>query len=513
MFKKVFSTLLLLVSTFLFTIKISANESNQIKIDYDKQTKTYNLDEFLKFRFIYDDESKTITIKEYQGDKIETLNVSKEDIKISFKTKNSYNITVQGGYHSIYRQNANLNLLNINYDISNEFNYIYDGKVEYTDRYTMDFVLTKLDHKPGISGEDFIITNIDKPYTIEEIMDIADIKAYDDYDGDLTKDITYDAKDYLDNINKTGTYEIIFKVTNSSGVEVSYILKVVILDITPPTINGPDELSYSYTKRIELNDILKEYEVSDNYDDDIKLEISAVDKFENNKPGNYKIKLKAKDSSGNETIKNITINIIDDQKPIIIDEINDIIQINYKDNITNELLLSGLKATDEIDGDITDKIKVIKNNIGNKLDKYKVIYEVSDKAGNKTTHERTYEVISTDIPIFYVSKNLIKIEDINELSIDDLLQIITNYNKIVYKSYEVITNEYEGNENVVGSYKLKAKVIDEFDNTHIIEQTIEVFNRDDFELKTTKNNIYKHVILSSLVFLSIPIIIKVKNRK
>ena len=53
----------------------------------------------------------------------------------------------------------------------------------------------------------------------------------------------------------------------------------------------------------------------------------------------------------------------------------------------------GATAKDNVDGDITDKIKVESNVDTSKEGTYKVIYTVSDKAGNTATKERTVLVV------------------------------------------------------------------------------------------------------------------------
>ncbi|WP_394883846.1 immunoglobulin-like domain-containing protein [Clostridium tertium] len=55
--------------------------------------------------------------------------------------------------------------------------------------------------------------------------------------------------------------------------------------------------------------------------------------------------------------------------------------------------LMDVRAYDEEDGDITNKIKVISNNIDiNKLGIYEVIYEVEDSKGAKTTKKISVKI-------------------------------------------------------------------------------------------------------------------------
>lgn len=64
----------------------------------------------------------------------------------------------------------------------------------------------------------------------------------------------------------------------------------------------------------------------------------------------------------------------------------------YSVEINTKYEEPGFKATDNLDGDVTKKVKV-KNNVDiTKLGKYKVTYTVKDKAGNKTVLEREVHV-------------------------------------------------------------------------------------------------------------------------
>ncbi|MGU8400814.1 immunoglobulin-like domain-containing protein, partial [Clostridium perfringens] len=62
--------------------------------------------------------------------------------------------------------------------------------------------------------------------------------------------------------------------------------------------------------------------------------------------------------------------------------------------------LSGVTASDKEDGDITSKIKVITNEVNTKVPgTYKVVYEVTDNGGAKTSKTITVTVISNDLPV------------------------------------------------------------------------------------------------------------------
>ena len=123
-------------------------------------------------------------------------------------------------------------------------------------------------------------------------------------------------------------------------------------------------------------------------DEDLTKNIEVTNNVKLDKVGEYKYKYTIKYKGIKKTIER-TIKVIDDIKPELTLNGNDnnflILGTEYKDY--------GAKATDNYDGDITDKIVVDTSNLNkNKLGKYKVKYIVKDSSGNETSLERNIEV-------------------------------------------------------------------------------------------------------------------------
>ena len=87
---------------------------------------------------------------------------------------------------------------------------------------------------------------------------------------------------------------------------------------------------------------------------------------------------------------------------IIVDEVNPEIvladgaselKLNWNKEATRALLMKDIIATDDVDGDITDKVKISHQINNRKYGTYVVTYEVEDNAGNVDTFERNIEVI------------------------------------------------------------------------------------------------------------------------
>lgn len=104
--------------------------------------------------------------------------------------------------------------------------------------------------------------------------------------------------------------------------------------------------------------------------------------------GNATITVKAKDD---ETVfAQTVIKVKDNVKPeFVIDEEKAITKIIIEQDFD---LLTGIKAIDNIDGDITDKITIKGSVDTNKYGKYQVVYSVTDSSGNKANLFRDFEV-------------------------------------------------------------------------------------------------------------------------
>lgn len=384
---------------------------------------------------------------------------------------------------------------------------IFDDEFPYH-RFVLEFNLRKKS-KIAMSGKDTIVNNIDKPYNLDQISRIAELKAYDSYEGDITDRIFIYKDNYSINQTTVGQYSIEYSVINKAGLQSFYELIIVNVDLSVPNIIGPKTKRISYQENFSLDDVLSLFTVEDNSFEEIILFIEETN-FVENKVGTFNFLLSAIDSSKNKSSKTFTLEVYDDIKPVIVDESSGTIIINFKEDINDELLLQGLLAIDEVDGDITNKIKIIKNDLNGDLGTFKVIYEVSDMSGNKITHERLFEVVSTSYPTFWVSKNLLSIENVNKLNIDQLIELLASYENILVSSYEIINDEYSNNYDNVGIYNLKVKIIDINSNEHYLSRDIKVFSMTN---EITKSNDNKFLLFMGILVTSSIVISVIRTKK
>ena len=100
--------------------------------------------------------------------------------------------------------------------------------------------LSLQDHKVAISGEDFILNDVNSPYTIKEIYDIANVRAFIG-DVEITNKLIVDFDDYENNKANEGNYNVIYKAIYNNE---EYLYKLIIINKNLTTIESLDELYF-----------------------------------------------------------------------------------------------------------------------------------------------------------------------------------------------------------------------------------------------------------------------------
>lgn len=153
---------------------------------------------------------------------------------------------------------------------------------------------------------------------------------------------------------------------------------------------NPDNTYASYILQIKKdNELYKE----------IRKINTVPTEFTLSETGTYQIQVKYYDINGTEYQTNSGNYIIDKETPVL-----KIGKKSYNVFLGKKIdVMDGVSATDNFDGNITDKITTNKNEINfNKKGTKKLIYTVSDKAGNNTSSEAIINITnsSTSIMIF-----------------------------------------------------------------------------------------------------------------
>lgn len=231
-----------------------------------------------------------------------------------------------------------------------------------------------------------IIEAEDKTLTVGDAFDpMADVTATDAEDGNLTDKI-----EILNNevdTTKPGKYEVTYKVTDSKGA--SYT-KTITVTVNPkmevlnaiPTIKAEDKTLTVGDTFDPKADVTAEDVEDGNLTDKIEVLKNEVD---TTKAGKYEVTYKVTDSKGASRTKTITVTVNPKIEPLneapTIDVTDKEITVGDKFDPKD-----GVTAKDKEDGNLTDKIEILKNTVDpSKPGVYEVTYKVTDSKGASCT--------------------------------------------------------------------------------------------------------------------------------
>lgn len=330
----------------------------------------------------------------------------------------------------------------------------------------------------------FLKTNVDNPITVEEI--IASITVIDDFDGDVSDSIIIESNQYSSNSDTLGIYEIILRANDKSNNYSYFKIYIEVEDLTPPDISGKDYYLEFNSKQLDLDEIMANLIISDNYDayEDLYIEVIS-NNYSNNFEivGLYEVIYKVVDLSGNESIKTVVIKVEDNIPPIITGPST----FKKYDNMYIDIYsyIDNYSAFDETDGDITEYIVIIKDEYTeyyNKAGLYEIILSCSDLSGNESEISFIIEVIDNIGPIFIINKALIKIELTKEvISANKIIEVIQEMNEINFSVIEILEDNYSENSDIPGLYNIKLlsgnstyNIEIEVTETSVLEEIVEI---------------------------------------
>ena len=218
------------------------------------------------------------------------------------------------------------------------------------------------------------------------------VSAQDVLDGDLTSKITVSGSV---NPKQLGKQQVIYSVTDKAGNRATLVRIVDVVDTTAPQIHAPTEivvaaenangLAASHERILEILEAIRAHDVLDGTD--IEISKSVPEHFglgENN------VKIIARDKSFNSSSATLKILVKDQGKPQLNLVGEKVIRI-LKGHDYQE---SGVQALDDIEGDISAKVSIEGVVNINQAGTYRLIYSVTDAAGNAAS------VVSREIVVY-----------------------------------------------------------------------------------------------------------------
>lgn len=236
-----------------------------------------------------------------------------------------------------------------------------------------------------------VIQATDKTIEVgDEFNPRADVTATDEEDGDITNKIEILKNDV--NVNEPGIYDVTYKVTDTQGASYTTTIKVTVnpkaADLNAcPVIQATDKTLTVGDEFDPLADVTAEDEEDGDITDKIEILENEVD---TTKPGKYEVTYKVTDSGGASHVKTIKVTVNPKMEPL---NAAPIIEAEDKTLTVGDAFdpKAGVTAKDAEDGDLTDKIEVVKNTVDTKkAGKYEVTYKVTDSDG--ATRTKTIKV-------------------------------------------------------------------------------------------------------------------------
>ena len=277
-----------------------------------------------------------------------------------------------------------------NYSFSKNVN-IGKANSEFSGNVTQPIVLIK--------NEIPIINASDKTIQVgEKFNPIEGVTATDKEDGNITDKIKV-IEDTV-NINKVGTYKVVYEVIDSQGAKVTKTITVNVKSNDKPVISGANNVSIIEGTKF---DPMKGVTAIDTEDGNITKDIKVTGTVDTNKPGKYELTYTVTDKDGNTTTVKRTV-IVNQKESILNDA--PILELKTNDATISSgekvnLLDFVSKAKDKEDKslNISDVKYTIKNMNGSSKTnisepgKYEVIYSLTDSQGKTTTKKLILNVI------------------------------------------------------------------------------------------------------------------------
>lgn len=390
------------------------------------------------------------------------------------------------------------------------------------------FVNAESNLYPGVNKTQYVKVSVYDDVAPKVEIDSVINRSYDN-DFDLYKHIraTDNSLDELSyaiigdyKINKVGTYDLIARVTDKSGNSSDQSFTLNIYDNKAPIINTPDVIDIEYENEIDINDYVK---VIDEHDG--KIDFNITD-FNSNTLGANNCIISAVDSSGNQSVKEIIINIIDSTSPIITLKKNELVE-----NEGYELKKNILSVTDNHDQLNLDNVNVVTKKIG--TGKYEVTYVVNDSNYNQGIASCIINYKYNNIPVIeainldnltdpFDPLNYVKAYDAEDGDLTSKIMVVEVDYLNKFGIYEVYDSD--GNVTKIRVNYVTKEIIDEYENNqtnNIVFPKVEENNEDIIPEvnKETQNKVKEHdytiiyYIIAGVIVLGFIVVILFKHFK
>ena len=277
--------------------------------------------------------------------------------------------------------------------------------------------------------------------------------ATDDYTGVVIR-ITENT--YTENYKTPGVYHVKAYAEDDDGNRSPEAdLTITVYDSTKPTISDTTK-QISYTQKLSDDDIKALFNYSDDVTkkDSIIFEITSNPYSEKyNSVGSYNVVVRVTDEAGNFSNATVTINVIDDIKPVI--TAPQTIEVSNLHKLSLEEIKTKITVNDGYDGAITnytitgyDQYLEAYNSVG----QISLTINAKDKASNVATHTINIVISDEMAPGIFVAKDLLITTTKGEvLTQDQILSYLSQIGEINLEDVVSVKTSYDNSK--VGLYK------------------------------------------------------------
>jgi len=240
--------------------------------------------------------------------------------------------------------------------------------------------------------------------------------------------VTVKSSDYV--AGKVGDYTIVLAATDSYGNTATATLRIHVVDRTAPVVTKKSEVSVAYGTSLTAEDVLSHYSIADNVDTSFTTSWTLPSNFSWGSAlayGTYALVLDVKDTAGNETKIDVSVNVFDNIPPVIsrkdgLSETTLVYGYSTSYALTLDKILALYKAADVVSG--TCDVYVKSGSIDTSVGDHSLVLAAKDKCGNEAVKTVNYHIQVDIPPVFILSDTLVQVENNITLSVNDLTSIV-----------------------------------------------------------------------------------------
>lgn len=353
----------------------------------------------------------------------------------------------------------------INTDIVKTYVLYYEAYFSYYDLRSIQKITFNVydDIDPTITKTPALAMNVDDDPPDLSIGFIYH-DNYDDHD-----DLMVSIDDSEVNYEQIGTYQIIYKVSDTSFNETSTYGSLTIYDHTSPTIRLIEPIIIERTDTTSILDFL---DVEDNYDLSpmVTYDETILNRME---VGIYDIQVYVKDQSDNQSMLTIRVHIVDTTPPVIRLVSNPAPIDVFDADVLSDLTIYVIDVFDQDMAIDIDGVTVSHDIQIDRLGTYEITYQVNDTYGNMARETLTVKVVDKQAPSITLTNSLVFQVFGPEQFLNTFFLIEDNYDAYAILYIDMDTSV---NYDVIGRYPIVITAQDTSKNTEKYEGYVDIID-------------------------------------